>query len=140
MAPDLDLLAGPHRAATHSIGAAVLAGVVMAALQAPIAASRRRILAAAAFSWLTHPLLDVISADTSVPIGVMLWWPFGVDYVHAGLEVFRPVWRRWWLPGWTSHTLQTLAQELAILVPVLAATLWAVGRAARRRAGPADPQ
>src|SRR5688572_31989483 len=81
MAPDLDLLfkfvdgRNHHQAETHSIGAAILAGVFAIAI-AKLAGWRTPLVlgAVVAASWLTHPLLDYLGNDTHPPIGLMLLW------------------------------------------------------------------
>jgi inner membrane protein len=114
LAPDLDLLIGRHSMETHSVGAAVLAGAVAAAFRWPIAATRLRIFVTAALVWSTHPVLDALGADTSPPLGVMMFWPFSREHVMFE-TVFHPISRRWWLPGFVTGNLEAIARELVIL-------------------------
>lgn len=116
LAPDLDLLIGRHSMETHSVGAAVLAGGVAAVLRWPIAATRLRIFVIAALVWSTHPMLDALGADTSPPLGVMMFWPFSREHVMFE-PVFHPISRRWWLSGFITGNLEAIARELVILGP-----------------------
>lgn len=127
VAPDLDLLMGRHSAETHSIGAAVIVAVVAAAMRWPVAATRMRIFWAVALAWLSHPLLDWLGSDDSLPLGVMLFWPFSHQHYLAGISLFDPITRRYWLPGFIPHTLLAITRELAILTPI-AALSWFVAR------------
>jgi membrane-bound metal-dependent hydrolase YbcI (DUF457 family) len=139
IAPDLDLLVGTHRAASHSLGAAVMAGAVAAAL-APrwlgqVAGGRRaaraRVFLAATLAWSSHVLLDWLSNDTRPPIGVMALWPLTHDYFKAALEIFPPVSRRYWERRFWIYNSHALVAELLILGPIAAAVTWKAW--ARRR-------
>ena len=115
-APDLDLLAGRHSAETHSIGAALIAGLAGWAWFR----WRRHALAAQwaaliAFAVLSHALLDWLGTDTSAPIGIMALWPFSSEYFEANAHVFMAVSRRYWLPEFWMYNLMVLARELIIL-------------------------
>lgn len=139
LAPDLDLLVGRHSMETHSVGAAVLAGVLAAALRWPIAATRLRILATAALVWFTHPVLDAFAADTSAPLGVMILWPFSREHVMFD-PMFGPISRRWWVPGFVTNNLIAVARELTILGPA-ALVSWLVTQRVRSAGqGPRDRQ
>lgn len=132
LAPDLDLLIGRHSMETHSIGAAVLAGAVAAAFRWPIAATRPRIFVTAALVWCTHPLLDALGADTSAPLGVMMFWPFSREHVMFE-PVFDPISRRWWLEGFFVGNAVAVARELVILGPP-ALVSWLITRGVRTTA------
>lgn len=132
--PDLDLLAGVHSAYTHSIGGAVAVFLVSLA----VTGWRRWPLAAGAgVAYLTHPVLDFLGEDTAAPFGVMLFWPLSSEYFHSDLDWFRAIDRRYWLAGFWSHNLRSIAVELAVLAPLAAVVILARGagrnRAARRR-------
>jgi inner membrane protein len=130
LAPDADVVAFVlripyahpfgHRGASHSVGAAVLAGVV-----AWLLTRNRRDTALAALVWLSHPLLD---AMTDGGLGVALFWP--VDDVR----VFAP-----WQPipvspigkGFLSaRGLQVALTELVLFLPAWGYALWPRSRAA----------
>src|SRR5437762_269154 len=62
-APDFDLFVNDHRGPAHSLGAALIAGVV-----ALVCARSVRWGAAAALAWASHVLLDWLGTDTRPPI------------------------------------------------------------------------
>jgi len=134
VAPDLDLLAGAHREASHSVGAAVIAGVVAAGLWSAFApaASRRdawRWGVAATLAWGSHVLLDWLSNDTRPPIGVMALWPLSPAYYKAAIEIFPPVSRRYWESRFVVYNLRALVVELAVLGPLAGLVVWRMRRA-----------
>ena len=128
--PDLDLLIGRHSAETHSIGAASIVASIAPVARLPVAQTRARIWLAVFLAWMTHPLLDAFTADSSVPIGIMVWWPFSSAYYHSGMALFDAIHRRWWLPGFWEHNVIAAARELLIVAPLTAIIWWT------RRKGP----
>ena len=129
LAPDLDLLIGDHRGISHSVGAAVAAGVAAAALwaafggsgigPAPLRWDTLRVGLAVALAWGSHVVLDWLSNDTRPPIGVMALWPMTRDYYKAGIEIFPPVSRRWGDIRFWQHNIYAAVVELVILSPLL---------------------
>ena len=95
--------------------------------QWPLAAGRARIFLAAALAWLSHPLLDALGHDTSVPIGIMLFWPLSTEHVSA-IPIFDAISRRYWMPGFVERTVLAVGRELLILGPVTLAAWWLAGR------------
>jgi hypothetical protein len=131
VAPDLDILFTVHRAAWHSVTAAILAGVAGALLAPLIDVPARRALVANALAWGSHVLLDWLGRDQSSPQGVMAFWPFSRAYVASGLDVFAEVSRRYWRPDeFIVGNLRALVRELAIILPVVG-LVWRLRR--RRR-------
>lgn len=130
--PDLDLLIGRHSAEAHSIGVAAIVASVAALLRVPVASQRWRIWLAIFLAWMTHPLLDAFTEDSSVPIGIMVWWPFSSAYFHSGVTIFDSIYRRWWLPGFWEHNLKAALKELVILAPPFAAVAWITLRRTNR--------
>jgi hypothetical protein len=121
MAPDLDLLWGRHSRETHSIGAACLAAVAAWLIARR---HRGRWASLVGVAWLSHPVLDLLGADTSPPRGVQLWWPFSPDFVIAPRPVFDAISRMWWRDDVWSHNFAALGRELLILVPIAALVFW----------------
>jgi membrane-bound metal-dependent hydrolase YbcI (DUF457 family) len=115
IAPDLDLLAFNHRGESHSVGAAVIAGLLALAIT-----RRSRWAVAVSLAWASHILLDWLSNDTRPPIGVMALWPFTRDYYKAGIEIFPPVSRRYWESRFWIYNLWAVFVELLVLLPVTA--------------------
>ena len=126
IAPDVDLLVGTHRGASHSIGAAVFAGLVTAVL---VRSGRWRWSAAAALAWLSHVCLDWLSNDTRPPLGIMALWPITHDYYKAAIEIFPPVSRRYWESRFWVYNLRAVIVELLILGPIAGLVLWRSRRA-----------
>ena len=138
IAPDLDLVFGTHREASHSIGAAVLAGLIaLAVARFARSASWRdamRWSGAVALAWLSHVVLDWLSNDTRPPIGVMALWPFTQAHFKAAIEIFPPVSRRYWESQFWLYNLRAVLAELLIVGPIAALVLWSARRARPRRA------
>lgn len=124
VAPDLDLIVGTHRGASHSIGAAVLAGVA-----AWLFLRNPRWAAAVALAWGSHVLLDWLSNDTRPPIGIMALWPVTSAYYKSAVEIFPPVSRRYWEARFWVYNLRAVTAELILLGPLAAFALWRAHRA-----------
>ena len=122
--PDLDLLINRHSAETHSVGVAAIVATLSAMVRLPVAPTRERIWLAVFLAWMTHPLLDAFTADSSAPIGIMVWWPFSSAHYHTGIAVFDSIYRRWWLSGFLEHDLIAAVKEFAILGPVVVLLWW----------------
>jgi hypothetical protein len=112
--PDLDLIAGIHSQYTHSVGAVA---VVLAVTWLVTRGRDLRFAVAVALAYASHPLLDWLGQDGTTPYGVMLLWPFDSSFHHSGLDVFRGISRRYWLPGFVAHNLAAVAWEMLILAP-----------------------
>ena len=119
MAADLDLLVGAHSGPTHSIGAAAIAGVVAALARWPIARTRVMIGLVAFLAWATHPLMDSLAPDTSLPYGVMAFWPFSHQYFLTGLSVFMPIWRYPVSARAITHDILAIGREILLLGPAV---------------------
>ena len=128
IAPDLDLLISSHRGESHSVGAALIAGLLALAIT-----KRPRWAVAVTLTWGSHILLDWLSNDTRPPIGVMALWPFTRDYYKAGIEIFPPVSRHYWESRFWLYNLKAVVMELLILLPITAVVV-RLFRGRRRRA------
>ena len=125
-APDLDLLLnlalGPqyHRGPSHSVGAAVVAGLVVLGASrlcgAREAAAHLGLLAGA--GWLSHVLLDWLGSDSRAPFGIMALWPFSQSFFLAPFPVFLDVGRELTWRTMRNNTV-AVAWEGALLLPVL---------------------
>ncbi len=125
-APDLDLLlrfvdgVNHHRAASHSLAAAVIVGVLGAVLRRsgwdlPGGLSM-------AVAWASHVVLDYFGRDNSPPIGLMALWPFSSAFFASPVSVFYDVPRSFSVAA-IRHNVVAVLLELAILAPV-AALCW----------------
>lgn len=124
IAPDLDLLLKPlglatHQGASHSVGAALLAGGAVAALSALLRWPRPTVLGLAALlGWSSHIMLDLLNLDTHPPIGLMALWPFTQGYYKVPWPIFMDIGRTL---DWKTvrHDALALAWEAALLCPLL---------------------
>jgi membrane-bound metal-dependent hydrolase YbcI (DUF457 family) len=146
-APDLDLLVhGAHRTATHSVTAMLLVTIVAAAVtgqvtrlrasrfggQAPRSASRFggqarwRVALLCGISYGSHLLLDWLAADNYPPRGIQLLWPFSRRWFISDLDLFRQTARQeFFTAPIIRQNVIAVAQEIGILLPVLALIYWA---------------
>jgi membrane-bound metal-dependent hydrolase YbcI (DUF457 family) len=131
MLPDADLLVpGWHRLATHSVTAAALVFIVAAVVTGKV--TRDAVLCGLAYA--THLLLDWMAADSYPPPGIQLFWPFSHAWFISGWDLFRQTARQRFLTApIMRQNAVAVAQELAILLPVVAALWWL--RQRRRPAG-----
>jgi membrane-bound metal-dependent hydrolase YbcI (DUF457 family) len=127
IAPDLDLLLrfvdgrNHHNNETHSVGAAVLAGLVAAIVLPGRRLARPRALALlVALSWSTHLLLDYLNRDTHPPIGILAFWPFSSAYFKFPWPLFLDIGRTL---EWATirNNLVAGAWEALVLLPMLVA-------------------
>jgi len=143
--PDVDFLPGYllgdlttfHHQATHSITAAVIVGLLIAAL-----ASRWKFNGIGWGVWggsvyLSHVVFDLLVNDPSPPFGVQLLWPFSDSYFispftpFARFDYFDPT------AGMVStmlsvHNLITMLREFVLVAPIVALA-WFVGKFCNRR-------
>ena len=132
-APDLDLLVpGGHRTATHSVLALLLVFMIAAAVTGQVTRWRTATLCAAAYG--SHLLLDWLGADNLPPRGIQLLWPFSGRWFISNLDLFRQTARQHFLsPPVIGQNLVAVAQELAIMLPIVALLWWARRRTAKLR-------
>ena len=136
IAPDLDFALKPlglavHQGASHSVGAAFLAGIVVALGAALLRWPRPLVLGLAAIlGWSSHIVLDLLNLDTHPPIGLMALWPFTQGYYKVPWPIFLDIGRTL---DWKTvrHDALALAWEAALLCPLLV-LIWR-GRTGRGR-------
>jgi inner membrane protein len=152
MLPDIDLLFGVHSGPTHSIGAAVIAGLIAwpvawlalrfqaegaerlaGAERLPLSGEAARWALAVSLAWMAHFALDWLGEDTSPPFGVMVLWPFSREHYMSPVPLMPAITRRYWLPGFWTQNFRALIFELMVLLPVLAGVWWLRRRPSRRR-------
>ena len=128
VAPDVDFLWGRHNRETHSLAAAILAGLVVIAWK-----RHARLAVAVILAWASHVLFDWLGSDATPPLGVMALWPLSSEFYFAHAYVFEAISRRYWLDNFVSHNLGAVAREVLILGPIVGVA-WALTRRRRRRA------
>jgi membrane-bound metal-dependent hydrolase YbcI (DUF457 family) len=116
--PDLDLLVNEHRGPSHSVGAAILAGLLALAVTRNV-----RWGIAATLAWSSHVLLDWLGNDTFPPIGIMALWPVSHDYYQSSLHLFPAVSRSYWLAEFWVYNMRAAAVELCLVGPIAAAVV-----------------
>jgi inner membrane protein len=135
LAPDLDLLfrfvdgRNHHNNETHSLGAALLAGVAGTLLLPLLRFARPHALAlAASLGWASHVLLDYLNRDTNPPIGLMALWPWSAAYYKFPWPIFLDIGRTLeWATVW--NNLAAATWESCLLLPLV----WVAFRYRSRR-------
>jgi inner membrane protein len=130
---DLDIIPGIlvgnankfHHGITHSIGFAVIVGLLAGLLFFII--KRKNFLLYFSlffFSYFSHVLLDYLAADTKAPFGEQLFWPISQIYVLSPIPIFSDVHKAsdssvflQSLFNW--HNFRTIVIECAILIPII---------------------
>ena len=123
--PDIDLvLPASHRTYTHSLTAVLAVSIVAAAVTGKVTRWRTALVCGAAYA--SHLLLDWLGADTRPPLGIQVLWPFSDRWFISGWNAFPETAR---LHLFSMAALRqnalAIAQELAILLPILA-LVWLV--------------
>lgn len=130
--PDIDFAWGGHNRETHSLGAAVLAGLAVLAYNR---GKNPRLALAVTLAWFTHILFDWLGSDDTPPLGVMALWPLTSTFYFADAFVFEAISRRYWLPNFVTHNAWAVTREILILGPPLL-LLTALRWRGRRRSRP----
>jgi len=123
--PDADLiLPGAHRTATHSFTAVFVVFIIAASVTGQV--TRWRTAAVCAAAYASHLLLDWLGVDRFPPPGIQLFWPWHDGWYISGWDVFRQTLRQQlWSPPNIRENLLAIAQEIAILAPILL-VLWLI--------------
>jgi membrane-bound metal-dependent hydrolase YbcI (DUF457 family) len=117
--PDIDFAWGGHNRETHSLGAAVIAGLVVYAWK-----RSPRLALAVMLSWASHVLFDWLGSDDTPPLGVMALWPLNSNFYFADAYVFEAISRRYWLDNFFSHNAWAVMKEILILGAVASVAWW----------------
>ena len=125
ISPDLDLLSGPHRTYTHSVGAVAAVGLacwLLLSRRGPALVPALALMGA----YASHLLLDWFSKDTAPPSGLTLLWPLSSTYYQSPWTLFGEISRRYWLPHEfvVSNILAALWECVVLMPGLLAAWVW----------------
>ena len=122
--PDADLLYQPiHRALTHSAGSTILITILAASVTGWVTGRRSIVFGLlCGVAWGSHVVLDWLGTDPTPPRGVQALWPFSDQWFISGLDIFRGTERRRLFSlASIVFNLQAVAQEIAIVGPIVAA-------------------
>jgi hypothetical protein len=126
--PDVDFAWGGHNRQTHSLGAAVIAGLIVFAWK-----RNPRLALAVTLAWASHVLFDWLGSDNTPPLGVMALWPIDSNFYFADAHVFEAISRRYWLDNFIPHNAWAVTKEILILGPIaVIGFLWRARRRSRR--------
>jgi len=118
--------------ATHSLFAMLLVFMIAAAVTGQVTRWRTATLCAAAYG--SHLLLDWLGADNMPPRGIQLFWPISGRWFISNLDIFRETARQHFLtPAIIRQNAIAVAQEIAIMAPIVALLWWARRRTAKLR-------
>src|SRR5262249_16005610 len=121
---DLDLVVHSHRGATHSIGAAIITGLLAAASARVARPPVMPVSLMSASAYGTHVVLDWLGVDTYWPFGIQALWPFSTRWYISGLDIFPQTERAQFLSAAAIQiNLAAVAREMMILTPLLVG-LW----------------
>jgi len=119
--PDLDFLWGRHNMETHSLGAALIAGLAALALTRGRGV---RLSVAVTLAWASHVLFDWLGSDTTPPLGVVALWPLSNEYYFSNAFLFEAISRRYWLEDFWRRNILAVLSEVVMLGPVLVLVIW----------------
>lgn len=153
-APDLDFVPGLlvgepgafHRGASHSLGAALVAGIVLAPLFGRSASGLRRGFVVVFLVYASHALLDVVGTAPMNVRGVPILWPLsGERYLFrvpllSSFEALRSFERGSETIGFFASIASWRGLQVFVLDAVLFLPLLLVGPAARWLRTLGDPE
>lgn len=119
--PDVDFLWARHNYETHSVGAAVIAGL---AVLAWTKGKGGRLALAVTLAWSTHVLFDWLGSDDMAPLGVMALWPLTSEFYYADAWLFDAISRHYWRDDFVSQNVIAILKEIAMLAPPALALMW----------------
>jgi len=152
IAPDLDFVPGLlfgrpalfHQGITHSMGFALAASLVAAAVYRLIKGKGFvGILFLGFLSYMSHLLIDYFGPDTRMPYGIPLFWPINGEYFISPVQIFLGTQHAEstsattgaWIQGMLHvHNMSAIAWEIALIAPLILVGGWYRKRTLRRRA------
>lgn len=126
-----------HHGFTHSIGAALLVGLVFSVCCYYREAQILRPFIFATSLYFSHVFLDYFSKDTGAPYGVPIFWPLSSEYFISPVLVFSDIHKdssssTFLQSLFVRHNALTILREILILVPLALVVL--IGKRIRKTA------
>ncbi len=136
VAPDLDFIPGLllgtpavyHQGISHSLGMALLAGVVMATFYRLNGKRFSKVFRLCFLSYLSHLVIDFFGPDGRLPYGLPLFWPLSNEHFLSPVPLFRGMHHAGstygstleWIMGIISlHNVLAVVVEVAWMVPLI---------------------
>ncbi len=123
-APDLDFIPGIflgdanrfHHGISHTLGFSLLFALMMYA----IPRFRTKKDFAIFFSlYFGHIVIDFLTADSSTPFGVMLFWPFTQKYFISSFSFFSDIHHLFLSDLFDSHNIRAMVWETALFLSIV---------------------
>jgi len=141
VAPDLDFIPGIivgkpalyHQGISHSIGFAVLVGLVTAVIFKMRGRSFGLVFYLCFFSYGSHLFIDLFGADQRPPFGIPFFWPISGEHFISPVKPFLGVHhaaattstRSEWIQGILSmYNLGAIVVEVALVGPFVLLVRW----------------
>ena len=134
-AADLDFVPGLllgdmnrfHHQASHSLGAAVIFGLVVAEIARRYNGPARAWALSGFAIYVSHLVGDLIAADYGAPYGIPLWWPVSMEYVISPVAVFASIHHgdpseatlQVLAQIFSTHNLGAIGREILLIAPLL---------------------
>jgi len=131
-APDIDFIFGVlagnfnrfHQAGTHTLGWTLLTAFCIWLYGRIVLKNHAGLAFWFVFLLLAgHLIVDVFTADTKKPIGIMLAWPFSDAYWHSAVSVFPAPAKENVMDIFSLRNLKNTGWEFLISLPFVAAAL-----------------
>ena len=126
-APDADLIfSGLHRGISHSVGMTTILMIVTIAVTGWVTGRVQwRWVLLVGLAHASHIVMDWMGTDRYAPAGLEMFWPFSRDFYISGWDIFPPTERRVYLPHAFATNLRALLAEAGLMGPVAAAVFLA---------------
>lgn len=129
-APDIDYIPGLingnfnmfHQQASHSaVWMILLAAVAWLIAREHHPSAGLRLMAILLTLTLSHLLIDLLTNDNSIPLGIMVAWPFSDRYVFLPFHLFPNMVKQDWTEILNSRNFMVAGLEFLITTPILCA-------------------
>jgi len=129
-APDLDFIPGIlvgdanrfHHGISHTLGFSVLFALSMYVMSG---FKRKKDFIIFFLLYFSHVVIDFLTADTSPPFGVMLFWPFTQRYFISSYSVFFDIHHLTLSDLFDLHNIKAMAWEAAVFFSIIVLLVFA---------------